>query len=105
MKVSLNMSRIRFRDGDGQLTPAQQQELLAGRLAGCNRVKRSCDALQELEGILALRGTGTAAGLIAPLPRHPTEPYRIKSVELRGGALPLRPAGRPSKRPVTTPSC
>ncbi len=88
MKVRLNMNKIRFRGGDGQLTPAQQQELLAGRLAGCNRVMRASDPLQELEGILALRGIGTAAGLIAPLPRHPTEPYRIKSVELRGDGCP-----------------
>jgi len=88
MKVRLNMNRIRFRDGEGQLPPARQQELLAERLAGCNRVLRSGDALRELEGILMLRGNGTTAGLVAPVPCHPTEPYRIKSVELRGAGCP-----------------
>ncbi|MBC7963741.1 MAG: hypothetical protein H7Y05_12435, partial [Steroidobacteraceae bacterium] len=52
MKVNLNMNKIRFREGEGQLAPARQQELLAGRLAGCNRVIRSGDALRELESIL-----------------------------------------------------
>src|SRR6185369_1410407 len=88
MKVLLNVNKLRFREGDGQLAPARQREILAGRLAGCNRVRRTGDSFQELEGVLALRGTGTSEGLIAPLPRHPTEPYRIKSVELRGAGCP-----------------
>lgn len=88
MKVSLNMDRIRFRAGEEQLSPAQQQELLGRRLAGCNRVLRAADTIVELEELLALRSTGEVAGVVTPLPRHPTEPYRIKSVELRGTGCP-----------------
>src|SRR5690242_2912121 len=88
MKLSLNMNKIGFRAGDGELSTTQQQEILAARLAGCNRVIRSGESLGGLENLLALRGAGPVEGIVAPLPRHPAEPYRIKSVELRGEGCP-----------------
>jgi tyrosine phenol-lyase len=91
MKFNLDMNRIRFRRGD-VLSPVQQQEIIAARLAGCSLVMRSGENLQDLEKFLALRGTGLAEGIIVPLPHHPAEPYRIKSVELRGEGCPSREA-------------
>ena len=89
MKVSLHTEKIGFRKGDGALSPAQQQEIMARRLAGCNRVLRAGEPLEKLELFLALRGAGAAAEhIITPLPSHPREPYRIKSVELRGAGCP-----------------
>ena len=90
MKVRLNVKNIRFRQGDGNLSLADQQRILAGRLAGCDRVRRAGEALADLEDVLALRGNGATEGLISPLPLHPPEPYRIKCVELRGPGCPPR---------------
>jgi tyrosine phenol-lyase len=90
MKVRLNVKNIRFREGDGKLSPSEQQEILARRLAGCNRVRRAGEPMADLEGVLALRGNGAVDGILAPLPLHPPEPYRIKSVELRGSGCPPR---------------
>ena len=88
MKVRVNLKKISFRQGDGDLSTCQQQEVLAGRLAGCNRVVRLGEALTDLERILALRAAGNAEGVVTPLPFHPTEPYRVKSVELRRAGPP-----------------
>lgn len=40
MKVALDVKKIRFREGDGDLSPVQQREILARRVAGCSRVVR-----------------------------------------------------------------
>src|SRR6185369_14219682 len=88
MKVILNLKNIGFRQGEGSLSQSQQLEILARRLAGCNRGIRDGEQLTGLEGILALRGVGTAEGVLAPFPIHEQEPYRIKSVELRGSGCP-----------------
>jgi tyrosine phenol-lyase len=88
MKVKLQVKNIRFRQGDEDLSSARQREILANRLAGCNRVLREGEPFAGLAGILALRSNGAAGELITPLPFHPPEPYRIKSVELRGAGCP-----------------
>jgi tyrosine phenol-lyase len=88
MKLRAHVKKIRFRHGDGKLSPAQQLEILAARIGGCDRVLRAGESLAGLEKILSRRGKGTAEGLLAPLPFHPPEPYRIKSVELRDGGCP-----------------
>ena len=88
MRVRVNAKKLKVRSGDGDLFPAQLREILAGRLAGCNRVVRAGESLTDLEQLLALRGTRNAEGVVTPLPVHPTEPYRIKSVELRGAGCP-----------------
>lgn len=88
MKVILNQKNIMFRHGDDDLSTPQQLEILARRLTGCNRVIRDGEPLTDMEGMLALRGNGTAEGVLAPFPVHAQEPYRIKSVELRGSGCP-----------------
>lgn len=88
MKVELNTEKIRFRAGDGDLSSAQQREILGKRMAGCGRVLREGESLQELENIMTLRQDPDAEGVLVPLPVHPREPYRIKSVELRGEGCP-----------------
>ena len=93
MKVDLELQNIRFRAGENNFSPAQQLGVLAKRLAGCNRVGRESESLKELERLLALRDGGPAPELLRLLPRHPMEPYRIKSVELRGQGCP--PEGCP----------
>ena len=90
MKVLLKITGIGFRQGDGGLSPERQREILATRVAGCNRVIREGESLHDLEGFLALRGTQAATDIISPLPLHPCEPFRIKSVELRGAGCPSR---------------
>ncbi|MCM2358069.1 MAG: tryptophanase [Geobacteraceae bacterium] len=88
MKVRLHVNNIGFRQADGDLSAAQQREILAKRLAGCDRVLREGESLADLEGMLALRTNRPAEGVVTPLPHHPREPYRIKSVELRGAGCP-----------------
>ena len=88
MKVALDVKKIGFREDDGELSAAQQREILARRVAGCNRVVREGEPLDGLETFLALRGTGETEGIVSPLPFHPPEPYRVKSVEIRGGGCP-----------------
>jgi tyrosine phenol-lyase len=88
MKVTLNTRKIRFREQAGELGPEQQRVILAGRIAGCARVVREGEPLKSLETFLALRGSAGTEGVISPLPVHPPEPYRIKSVEIRGGGCP-----------------
>ena len=88
MKVALDAKRIRFREGETELAPAQQLEILAERLAGGKKVVRAGEPLNTLETFLALREPGVAEGLISLQPYHPPEPYRIKSVEIRGGGCP-----------------
>ncbi len=93
MKVDLQLPNIRFRAGESNSSPAEQLGILAKRLAGGNRVVRENEPLQELERLLALRSDGPAPELLRRLPLHPMEPYRIKSVELRGQGCP--PEGCP----------
>jgi tyrosine phenol-lyase len=88
MKVLLNMNGIGFRQSDGGLSPERHREILAKRVAGCNRVIREGESLHDIEGFLALRGTLAATDIVSPLPLHPCEPFRIKSVELRGSGCP-----------------
>jgi tyrosine phenol-lyase len=88
MNVKLDVEKIRFRQGDDNLSTAQKLEIAAGRIAGCQRVLRSGESLPDLERILAMRGSGKAEGLLVPWPVHPPEPYRVKSVELRGQGCP-----------------
>ncbi|HEY6872064.1 MAG TPA: tryptophanase [Geobacteraceae bacterium] len=88
MKVELDVTRVRFREGDEGLSPDERREILARRAAGCGRVVREGESLQESAGILAQRGNGAAEGILTPLPVHPPEPYRVKSVELRGEGCP-----------------
>src|SRR3972149_6948884 len=93
MKVDLLVQNIRFRLTDGNLSAARMRDILAKRLGGGKRVVRGNESLKELESLLALRNDGMATELLRPLPVHPREPYRIKSVELRGQGCP--PEGCP----------
>lgn len=95
MKVDLRAEDIGFRRSDGSLSAARQRDLLGQRLAGGNRVVREGESLQKLESLLALRSDRPARELIRPLPLHPREPFRIKTVELRGQDCP--PEGCPSR--------
>src|SRR5262245_25941421 len=88
MKVKLDAEKIRFRKEDSDLSDSRKLEILSGRLAGCQRVLRQGEPLEELEKVLAMRGSGAGEGLLAPWPVHPPEPYRVKSVELRGQGCP-----------------
>ena len=88
MKVALDVKKLRFRKEDEQLSPAGQRTILASRIAGCQKIVREGESLDNLGSFLALRGTGSTEGIISPLPVHPPEPYRIKSVEIRGGGCP-----------------
>ena len=87
MKVALDTKKIRFREGD-EVSSAQLCETLAKRVTGCNKVVRDGESLRGLETFLALRRAGRIEAVISPLPVHPPEPYRIKSVEIRGGCPP-----------------
>jgi tyrosine phenol-lyase len=84
MRIRVNVKKIRFRKSDDDLSPMQQNEIFARRLTGCGQVVRAGEFLSDLEQILTLRGMGNAEGVVIPLPCHPPEPYRIKSIELRG---------------------
>lgn len=88
MKVTLHIENISFRKEDGQLTPADQLDTLARRIAGCGRIVREGDSPEDAEKILALRSYGTSEDILTSLPHHPPEPYRVKTVELRGHGCP-----------------
>jgi tyrosine phenol-lyase len=92
MRVRLDVKKIRFREADVELIPAQQREILAQRIAGCSKVMRDREPPNMLESFLAKRRTGESERVISPLPIHPPEPFRIKSVEIRDGGCP--PYGR-----------
>ncbi|UFS72217.1 tryptophanase [Geomonas sp. RF6] len=88
MKLRANLDAIRFRGGDGDLSAERKLELLSARIAGCKSPLRAGESLLELEETVALRcGTATDK-VLARLPVHPVEPYRIKSIEMRGGGCP-----------------
>ena len=88
MKVTLNTGKIKFRRDDADLSPARQRDLIARRIAGCGRIIREGDSPENVEKVVALRGCVEAHGILVPLPHHPPEPYRIKTVELRGHGCP-----------------
>jgi tyrosine phenol-lyase len=88
MKVALNTKGMKFRKSDRELTPVQQMEIASRRISGCARPIREGDYLPGMEKVLKLRQKEGAENLISALPVHPPEPYRIKSVEIRGGGCP-----------------
>lgn len=93
MRIDLQVQHLRFRPGEGHLSLGWQRDILSKRIAGSKRVVREGEALKELERLLALRADGPAPAVLLHLPVHPMEPYRIKSVELRGQGCP--PEGCP----------
>ncbi len=70
------------------MSAAQLIGIAAKRIAGCDRAVRAGESLADAPQLLALRADHGAESLLAPLPVHPVEPYRIKSVELRGSGCP-----------------
>ncbi|MEW6719510.1 MAG: tryptophanase [Thermodesulfobacteriota bacterium] len=88
MKFALDVRKIAYRKGDGEPAPERQREILARRIAGCNRAIREGESLEKMNSFLAQRSTGGEEGILSPLPVHPAEPYRIKTVEIRDGGCP-----------------
>jgi tyrosine phenol-lyase len=88
MKVKLDTKRLRFRQGDETSTPGRQLEILSRRIAGSNRIVREGDPGEESEKFIAQRRTPPTEACLTPTAHHPMEPYRIKSVELRGAGCP-----------------
>ncbi len=84
MKAFLDASKIPFRKSDGELTPEQQMEILQKRLAGSNQALRPGDSLDDLTKFLSMRQPRDGGEVLRKMPVHPAEPYRIKTVEIRG---------------------
>lgn len=88
MKVAVNIDKISFRKGDGELPSERQREIVASRITGSRSPVREGESIMSLETFLSLRRSKGGEGIISPLPLHPAEPYRVKSVEMRGGGCP-----------------
>jgi tyrosine phenol-lyase len=84
MKAFLNTSQISFRKSDGELTPEQQLEILQKRMAGSNQAVRPSDSLDDIKKLLSMRQPKDGRDVLKKMPVHPAEPYRIKTVEIRG---------------------
>jgi tyrosine phenol-lyase len=88
MKVKIDTKQLRFRQGDEMCPPGRQLEILSRRIAGSNRIVRDEDPAEEREKFIAQRRSPPGEACLTPAAHHPMEPYRIKSVELRGEGCP-----------------
>jgi tyrosine phenol-lyase len=89
MKVALDTRKIKFRKSDAALTPEQQMEVLSRRITGSPRPVREGEQITaSLEKYLKLRQPEGRSNILTPMPIHPPEPYRIKTVEIRGNGCP-----------------
>lgn len=88
MKATIDTDKLKFRAEDGTLSSDQLLKILSRRIAGSPRCCREADREEERETLHSRRGNNPEEGLITLSPIHPIEPYRIKSVELRGHGCP-----------------
>lgn len=84
MKAFLNTSQISFRKSDGELTEEQKLEILQKRMAGSSQPLRAGDPLDEIKKFITMRQPKDGKDTLHAMPVHPTEPYRVKAVEIRG---------------------